>query len=448
MRVCYFVSEYPAVSHTFIRREIVELERNGISVLRASLRSNGRKLVDLDDVREKARTRYILDGGPAVLLAAFARAVMRRPRALAKATLAAIRMMRPSSRPAPLHLAYLAEALVLAQWVIEEDVQHVHAHFGTNGAEVAMLCHILTGVPYSFTVHGPDEFDRPEYLGLPAKVKHAAFVCVVSSFTGSQLCRWIPVEEWNKVELVRCGLDADFLGAPPPRVVPKSRLVAVGRLSEQKGHMVLLQALAMLAREGVPFKLTVAGDGPLRPQLERSIRELGLEQHVELAGWMSNAEVRTAIREARALVLPSFAEGLPVVLMEALALGRPVIATYVAGIPELVAERDCGWLVPAGHAEQLASVIRQCLHAPDSVIWAMGAAGRNHVLERHDIARECRKLAALFRAEQQKEPAFVDDATENAEAAGACDETFAGGRGMKLGELITLRPGHSGWVKG
>ncbi len=445
MRVCYFVSEYPAVSHTFIRREIAELERSGLSVLRVSLRGGGRSLVDEEDLREKARTRYILDGGKARLVArcaaAFAAALLRSPLALARAAGAAFAMMRRSSRPAPLHLAYFAEALLLARRVVEEEVEHVHAHFGTNGAEVAMLCHLLTGVPYSFTVHGPDEFDRPEYLGLPAKVRHAAFVCVVSAFTGSQLRRWVPAGEWHKIQIVRCGLDAAFLSRPPPRGVPKNRLVAVGRLSGQKGHLVLLEALGMLAREGVPFGLTLVGDGPLRPLLARGIRERGLERQVELAGWMSNAEVRAAIGEARALVLPSFAEGLPVVLMEALALGRPVVATYVAGIPELVSDRENGWLVPAGSAERLAGAIRQCLAAPDAVIRAMGAAGRRRVLEQHDIARECRKLAALFAAGRPAQAAVAASADVSEAAA------FAGGHPMRLGEVVTLRTGHSGWIK-
>jgi len=446
MRVCYFVSEYPAVSHTFIRREIVELERNGFSVLRVSLRGSDRELVDRDDISEKARTRHILDGNIAKFATALAVAIMQRPKALAKATLAAFKMMRRSSRPAPLHLAYLAEALVLARWVMQQDIQHLHAHFGTNGAEVAMLCHILTGVPYSFTVHGPDEFDRPEYLGLPAKVKHAAFVCVVSSFTGSQLCRWIPPEEWTKIKLVRCGLDADFLNTQPSRFVPKSQLVTVGRLSEQKGQLVLLRALAILAREGVPFKLTVVGDGPLRPQLERGIRELGLEQQVELSGWMSNAQVRAAIRDARALVLPSFAEGLPVVLMESLALGRPVITTYVAGIPELVTDKACGWLVPAGSVDQLASAIRQCLNSSDSLIQTMGAQGRKLVLEQHDIVQECRKLAALFKANGQE--AAIDGGEQIEEPAGLYDAALADGHGMRPDNVIALRSGSSTSVKG
>lgn len=399
MRVCYFVSEYPAVSHTFIRREILELERNGIAVLRVSLRRDHARLVDVADLNEKDRTQYILDGNLTKFASAFVSALLRGPGSLVKALVAALRMTRHSSRPALLHMAYLAEALVLAHWVRAKSMDHVHAHFGTNGAEVAMLCRILTGVPYSFTIHGPDEFDRPEYLGLPAKVKNAAFVCVVSSFTGSQIRRWIPAEQWKKIKLVRCGLDADFLDENPQRSVSKSRLVTVGRLSEQKGQLVLLDALAVLKREGVPFRMTIVGDGPLRPQLERGIHDLGLEHHVELAGWQSNSEVRALICGARALVLPSFAEGLPVVLMEAFALGRPVVATYVAGIPELVTDRACGWLVPAGDADQLAGAISACLNAPDERIRSMGILGRSRVTEQHDITKECGRLADLFRGE-------------------------------------------------
>ena len=410
MRVCYFISEYPAVSHTFIRREIAELEQNDIAVFRVSLRRNGRKLVDGADLREAARTAYIFDGNITKFISAFAQALAQRPVALVKAGLAAIKMTRRSSRPALVHLAYLAEALVLARWALEKHVRHIHAHFGTNGAEVAMLSHILTGIPYSFTIHGPDEFDRPEYLGLPAKVEHAAFVCVVSSFTGSQICRWLPPENWSKIKLVRCGLDADFLVQPPSSTISKIHLVSVGRLSEQKGYHVLLNALAVLAREGVWFKMTIAGDGPLRAEFERRIRGLGLEGHVELTGWQSNLQVRALIRGARALVLPSFAEGLPVVLMETLALGRPVITTYVAGIPELVTDQTCGWLVPAGNVEQLARAIRHCLNAPDSLIQSMGIAGRKRVLERHDIAKECRKLADLFKDEASVRPACEEPA--------------------------------------
>lgn len=452
MRVCYFVSEYPAVSHTFIRREIAELERNNITILRVSLRRGDRRLVDPADLSEIARTSYILDGNIAKFVAAFVSALTRRPRALAKASLAAIKMTKRSSRPALFHLAYLAEAVVLARWVLGQGVSHIHAHFGTNGAEVAMICHILTGIPYSFTVHGPDEFDRPEYLGLPAKVKHAAFICVVSSFTGSQICRWIPPQEWPKIKLVRCGLDADYLIKSPSHIVSKTQLVTVGRLSTQKGQLILLSALAVLAREGVQFEMVIAGDGPLRLHLERSIRELGLEKQVDLTGWLSNLQVRALMQGARALVLPSLAEGLPVVLMEALALGRPVITTYVAGIPELVTDRTCGWLVPAGSVEQLAGAIRQCLNAPDALIQTMGAAGRRRVLEHHDIAKECKKLADLFRGKTNAQLASeetmpIDQLDPANELDRECTAAHPNGR-SELGSVVTLMSAYAASERG
>ena len=449
MRVCYFVSEYPAVSHTFIRREIAGLERNDINVLRVSLRRNDRTLVDAADLSERNRTRYILDGGITKFASAFVSALRRDLKALARAGLAAVKMMKRSCRPPLFHLAYLVEAIVLARWVVEQEVRHIHAHFGTNGAEVAMLCHLLTDIPYSFTVHGPDEFDRPEYLGLPEKVKHAAFVCVVTSFTGSQIRRWIPSEEWPKIKLVRCGLDADFLIHRPLSIVSRVQLVTVGRLCEQKGQLVLLGALAVLVREGVPFKMTIAGDGPLRPEIERRIRELGLEDHVELTGWLTNSQVRARLRGARAVILPSFAEGLPVVLMEALALGRPVVTTYVAGIPELVTDKACGWLVPAGSVEHLAHAIKQCLNVPDALIEAMGAAGRKRVLEQHDIAKECRKLADLFRGRAEPLPAFegqppTDQAQPADEPAFERGAMPAGRSEARQGNVVSFLSAYSG----
>jgi glycosyltransferase involved in cell wall biosynthesis len=215
-------------------------------------------------------------------------------------------------------------------------------------------------------------------------------------------------------------LDADFLIHRPADNISKTHLVTVGRLSEQKGQFVLLSALAVLAREGVRFKMTIVGDGPLRPALERSIRKLGLQGQVELTGWLTNLQVRARIRGARVFILPSFAEGLPVVLMEALALGCPVIATYVAGIPELVTDKTSGWLIPAGSVEQLADAIRQCLSTPDALIQIMGAAGRKRVLEQHDITKECRKLADLFRGKESAGPA--SDASARRVRAAPVDE--------------------------
>jgi glycosyltransferase involved in cell wall biosynthesis len=418
MKLCYFISAYPTVSHTFIRREIAELEANSendITVLRVSLRRyayrpgrNGRDVVHPADLSERERTRYILDEGALNFVYALAFALIHRPAALFSAVCGALRMMRRSHRPMVFHFAYLMEALVLARWALQQRVDHLHAHFGTNGTEVVMLAHLVSGIPYSFTVHGPDEFDRPEYLGLSEKVKHAAFVCAISSFTISQICRWIPAAEWRKIKLVRCGLDAAFWLPCAPVKPSNSQLVSVGRLCEQKGYLILIDALAALSREGIRFDMTIVGDGPLRPELEQRIRELGLEGRVVITGWLSDTEVRERIVGARALILPSFAEGLPVVLMEAAALSRPVIATYVAGIPELVLDRASGWLVPAGNVGRLRDAMRECLGAPDSGIRAMGEAARHRALEMHDIVRECRKLAGLFHGDDTAAPSPAD----------------------------------------
>jgi glycosyltransferase involved in cell wall biosynthesis len=223
----------------------------------------------------------------------------------------------------------------------------------------------------------------------------------VSEFGRSQLFRWCDHTDWPKVRVVRCGLDRSFLGFGPVPVPETPQLVCVGRLCEQKGQLRLLQALGLLAAEGVPFRMVLAGDGPMRQAVEAQIARLGLEDRVRITGWLSNEEVRRQLLDARAMVLPSFAEGLPVVLMEALALGRPVITTYVAGIPELVQPGVSGWLVPAGSVEALAEAIREALATPTDVLTWMGLAGAERVAAAHDVTREAAALAALFPGPRQ-----------------------------------------------
>jgi glycosyltransferase involved in cell wall biosynthesis len=266
----------------------------------------------------------------------------------------------------------------------------------TNPATVALLCRLLGGPPYSFTVHGPEEFDKPESLGMAEKIRGAAFVVAVSSFGRSQLWRWARHEDWEKVKVVRCGLGADLIGAAPTPVTAAPRLLCIARLSEQKGHLLLVEAAARLAAEGRRFELVLAGDGPLRATIERLVRLHGLDAHVRITGWVSGERVREELVASRALVQPSFAEGLPVVLMEALALARPVVTTYVAGIPELVEPGVSGWLVPAGDVDALAAAMREALDATPARLDAMGRAGRERVVERHDAAREAALLATHF----------------------------------------------------
>jgi len=398
LKVAYLVNQYPHVSHSFIRREIVALEAMGIVVERFSIRPPPVNLVDPADRAEQGKTRVLLDVGSVALFFALVAAALRAPARFMTALGAAVRLGRRSDRGVLRHFAYLAEAALLLKWLrVAGSVQHVHAHFGTNPAAVAMLMRLLGGPTYSFTVHGPEEFDHPVELSLGEKIEHAVAVVAISEFGRSQLYRWISHSRWPKVHVIRCGVDAAFLAGGPQPVADNRRLVCVGRLSEQKGQILILDALALLTGQGVTFEMVFAGDGPMRNVVEQRVRELGLERSVRITGWISNDQVRQEILGARLLLLPSFAEGLPVVLMEALALGRPAVSTYVAGIPELLEDGVSGWLVPAGSVDAIAKAVKRALETPSAALARMGQSGAAAVAARHDCRLESARLAQLFR---------------------------------------------------
>lgn len=398
MRIAYFINQYPKVSHSFIRREILALERQGASVTRLALRGWNDPVVDAEDQAEQGKTHYVLQGGLLGLLAATFAHLVRNPLRWCKALLLASRMARLSDRPLPYHWIYLAEACKVLALLRGAGVEHVHAHFGTNSAEVVMLAHALGGPGYSFTVHGPEEFDKPQAIHLADKIASSRFVVAISSFGRSQLCRWLPHGLWPKVQVVHCGLDKAFHQVAHVPVPAAPRLVCVGRLCEQKGQLLLVEAVLQLRDAGVQVELVLAGDGEMRPEVERLVTMHGLQAQVRITGWISADQVRQELLAARALVLPSFAEGLPVVIMEAMALRRPVLTTYVAGIPELVQHGQHGWLFPAGDVGALAQAMQACVQASTTQLDDMGAAAHQRVLQRHDVDAEAAKLLHLFQA--------------------------------------------------
>ena len=350
LKIAYLINQYPKVSHSFIRREIQALERQGLEVLRFSVRPPG-DLVDAADKEEAACARVLLSSGWVALGMATLGAVMQSPFRFAKALRVATSMARKSDGGFLRHMIYLAEACLLGRWLQDAGVTHLHAHFGTNAAAVARLVSVLYVYPYSFTVHGPEEFDKPGALSLGAKIDDATFVVGVSHFGTSQLRRWCSHTSWTKIHVVRCGVDQAFFEDKVPEndqeqfPVPASsggpRLVCVGRLCEQKGQLLLLEACARLWQAGAWFELVLVGDGPMRQEVERLAASLGIQEAVTITGWQDTSQVQNWVRSARAMVLPSFAEGLPVAIMEALALRIPVITTCIAGIPELV-DASCG----------------------------------------------------------------------------------------------------------
>lgn len=395
LAVAYLTTEYPKVSHSFIRREIVELSRRGHRILRLTIRSGA--VADVQDKAEAEQTFVCLAQPRWKMLEASAWFQARRPRQWLEAMRMALRMSASSERGITRHAAYLVEAAVLARECARQGVNHVHVHFGTNAAAVARLMRCLGGPTYSMTVHGPDEFDAVRGFSLAEKVNDAAFVVAISEFGAAQLKRWIPAEQWSKVHVVRCSVGPEFFdhGAPVP--TDSTTLLSIGRLSAQKGQLVLVEAMRKVVQKHPEARLVLAGDGEMRAEVEAAIREAKLERHVTITGWIDETTVRSSLQAARALVQPSFAEGLPVVMMEALAMARPVLATRIAGVPELVVPGENGWLFTAGSVDELVVAMNEALEFSTARLDDMGRAGRARVRERHSTATEVDKLEGLFR---------------------------------------------------
>jgi glycosyltransferase involved in cell wall biosynthesis len=376
----------------------VELERRGHHVLRMAIRDPGGAIADAADREEASKTIVCLNLPKLNLLGAVIATKALHPVRWCRALGMMWSMHRRSERGLLRHVAYLWEAAALLRICDREKICHVHVHFGTNAAAVARLMRCLSGnrLTYSLTVHGPDEFDAPVGFSLREKVADASFVCAISDFCSAQVRRWSDSRDWGKVHVVRCTVSEEFFDRARPIPADSRTLLSVGRLSAQKGHLVLIEAMRRLMESGIDARLVLAGDGEMRSDLERAIEQACLNDRVLITGWVDEQAVREHLLEARALVQPSFAEGLPVVMMEALAMQRPVIATSIAGVPELVRPGENGWLIPAGNVNELVSAMREAMESPVSRLNQMGAAGAQRVRDRHFIATEVDKIETLL----------------------------------------------------
>lgn len=395
MTLLYLTGQYPRATDTFIQREVAALRAQGRTVLTASIRRTGPEhLVGEEQIAEAAQTFHVLEAARNPLrLAAAKLRLLRHPGRFFRAFALACRTAPGGLRNGLWQMFYFAEAIMLADHMQRHGVRHLHNHIAKASCTVAMLASALSGIPYSFTLHGPDIFFAPAHWRLDEKIARARFVACISEFCRAQAMLFSDRALWDKLHIVHCGIDPDRYD-PAPRHGPP-HLTFVGRLAAVKGVPVLFEALSVLRAEQPDLRVTLIGDGPERARLEQDAAELGLQDMVDFAGYRSQSEVAEALKATDALVLPSFAEGVPVVLMEAMAAGRPVIATGVAGVSELVEHGKSGYLVPPGDALKLSEAIRAVLADAEQRA-AMGRAGRARVVDEFDIGKEVVWLGRLF----------------------------------------------------
>jgi len=394
------MSRFPKISETFILYEIVALEELGHHVEIFPLVCEREPVQHREAERLAARAHDIRLVSGAVL-AAQVHWLKRRPRAYLAAWGAALRGNLRSPRFLVRALAVVPLAATFALRMEALAIDHVHAHWATHPALAAYVASRLTGIPYSFTAHAHDIYvDRPM---LREKIKRAAFVVTISDFNQRFLERLYGRLATERVVVVHCGTDTSLFHPPATREPGPWTIVCIASLQPQKGQVHLIEACRRLAAEGVDLRCLLIGEGETRPLLEAQIREAGLEDRIELLGHQPRHRVVELLGAADVVAQPSVVlasgkmEGIPVALMEALAMERPVVATAISGVAELVEDGVTGLLVPPADPTQLTDALRRLYRQPELGA-RLGRSGRERVVQDFDLTRSARQLAERFMA--------------------------------------------------
>jgi colanic acid/amylovoran biosynthesis glycosyltransferase len=404
VKVAYLCSEYPAISHTFILREVDALRRRGAEITTFSIRrTSPANLLSRADRLAFESTFAILPPSWPRLIGAHLRLALSRPSAYLSVLIGALRLAPAGPRGLLWQLFYFVEAVVLWNECRRRGIRHVHVHFANVSADVALLASRIGSAvepqrpwSWSFTMHGPTEFFDVRHFRLAEKLRHARFVVCISDFARSQLMALSDPGTWPRLPVIHVGIPIEQFtpvnGGPPEA---RREILCIGRLVPEKGQAVLIEAVALLAERGQPASVVFAGEGEEREALERLARRLGVEQSVSFRGAVGQEEIRSLYEEASAFCLPSFSEGVPVVLMEAMAMKLPAISTTITGIPELIEDGRSGMLVPPGRPDLLADALERVL-GDDSLRSALGSGGREKVLGEFNAETSAAELHALF----------------------------------------------------
>lgn len=396
-RIAYLLSQYPAISHTFFLNEVLRMRERGFQIETASVNSISPPTGGFpeDEMREAAGTFYIKETPKPAILRILLATLLSRPGVVLRGLSAALRL-RPWDLPGMGYaLFYLVEAILLGDWMLRRGCSHLHVHFGGSVATVGMLTSIAWEIPYSLTIHGPEEFYDVGPSFLEQKLAQAKFVTCISDFCRSQLFKIAPVASWDKFEVCRLGVRTDVFLPAPKKNRETLHIVSVGRLHPAKGQMILLGAFRDLLDRGFKVRLSIVGDGDGRKALEEFLEARGMRESVTLHGALSHPATRALLGTADLFVLPSFAEGVPVALMEAMSMQIACISTFVAGIPELIEPGSQGLLVPPASQPDLAAAMAD-LVLDASRRTTLATAGRDKVLSSYDLYKNVEKLIRVF----------------------------------------------------
>jgi colanic acid/amylovoran biosynthesis glycosyltransferase len=396
MRLAYLVSQYLAINHTYILREIRELRATGFEIDVISVRSADRPLEKLspEELEESRQTYTVLTAGFRAILTAHALTFLKRPLAYLSGVWEALRLSGGDPRKAISNIIYFGEAVVIGDRLLRLGFRHLHCHFAST---VAFFVTLIFPVSYSVTIHGPAEFNDVHGFYLAQKIARARFVCAISFYGRSQLMKASELRYWDKLEVNPLGVDCTrFLPPPHRRDQSPFEVLCVATLTPSKGLPILINAVDRLVSQGRSIHLRLVGDGPDRRALESDIAKRGLGERVTLEGNCNQDRVQAFYREADMFALASFAEGVPVVLMEAMAMEMPCVAPWITGIPELIRHGIDGWLVPPADEEQLTEAIAKLMDDPE-LRRKLGRSARIRVQEKYDLNRNTGRLAEIYR---------------------------------------------------
>lgn len=395
MRIAYFTNTYPRATDTFIRREVLGLRKRGFEVFTYSVRKTGSDHdVDAEVISEKNSTQYVLPFKLLSLLLLCIETFLANPGRFTRTKWLALTTARPGIKGHFLQIVYFLEAIALAKKLREDKIEHLHNHLGDNSGNVTLFAAKLADIPYSISIHGPHIFFDGLYWALGKKTEHAKFISCIGHFCTSQMMLYADKAFWSKFKIVRCGVDLQQFDYKEPQRKAK-KMVYVGRLSAEKGVPILFDSMAQLKEQGYEVELTLLGDGEDRGFLEKLARTMAIEDRVRFGGFVDQTTIAKTLRDSDMFVLPSFAEGIPVALMEAMAIGIPVIATYVGGVTELVIDGETGQVVSPSDAAGLARAIARYV---DDLAFCQTISrnARAKVASEFNIEDQVDKLAKLF----------------------------------------------------